>query len=93
MGRLIDADVLREEVYSWGMNDYEPSDFTDAIDTASTVEAIPIPEGATNGDIIKAMFPNVKMYEQTPTMTYYGMMRFDTDWWNSPYKENEDATN
>lgn len=41
MGRLIDADVLREEVYSWGMNDYEPSDFTDAIDDAPTVEAIP----------------------------------------------------
>ena len=39
--RLIDADVLREEVYSWGMNDYEPSDFTDAIDDSPTVEAIP----------------------------------------------------
>ena len=41
MGRMIDADVLREEVCSWGMNDYEPSDFTDAIDDAPTVEAIP----------------------------------------------------
>ncbi len=41
MGRMIDADLLREEVYSWGMNDYEPSDFTDAIDDAPTVEAIP----------------------------------------------------
>lgn len=41
MGRLIDADVLREEINSWGMNDYEPSDFTDAIDDAPTVEAIP----------------------------------------------------
>ena len=39
--RLIDADLLREEVCSWGMNDYEPSDFTDAIDDAPTVEAIP----------------------------------------------------
>ena len=41
MGRMIDADVLREEVNSWGMNDYEPSDFTDTIDNAPTVEAIP----------------------------------------------------
>ena len=41
MGRMIDADVLRKEVYSWGMNDYEPSDFIDAIDDALTVEAIP----------------------------------------------------
>ena len=41
MGRLIDANVLREEVNSWGMNDYEPSDFTDALDDSPTVEAIP----------------------------------------------------
>lgn len=36
--RLIDADALREEICSWGMNDYEPSDFIDAIDEAPTVE-------------------------------------------------------
>lgn len=36
-GRLIDADALREEVSSWGMNDYEPSDFIDAIDQADTI--------------------------------------------------------
>ena len=41
---------------------------------------------ATNVDMIKAMFPNEEMYEQTPTMTYYGLMRFDTKWWDSPYK-------
>lgn len=41
MGRLIDAEKLREEVNSWGMNDYEPSDFIDAIDDVPTVEAIP----------------------------------------------------
>ena len=36
--RPIDADALREEICSWGMNDYEPSDFIDAIDEAPTVE-------------------------------------------------------
>lgn len=36
-GRLGDLDALREEVYSWGMNDYEPSDFIDAIDDALTI--------------------------------------------------------
>lgn len=41
MEKIIDADVLSEEIYSWGMNDYKPSDFTDAIDDAPTVEAIP----------------------------------------------------
>ena len=36
-GRLGDLDALREEVSSWGMNDYEPSDFIDEIDRADTV--------------------------------------------------------
>ena len=54
MGRLIDADVLREEVYSWGMNDYEPSDFTDAIDDTPTIEAIPKSdyEARLKGDLV-----------------------------------------
>ncbi len=36
-GRLGDLDALREKVYSWGMNDYEPSDFVDEIDEAKTI--------------------------------------------------------
>lgn len=36
-GDLIDADVLRNETESWGMNDYEPSDFIDEIDRADVV--------------------------------------------------------
>lgn len=36
MTRLIDADALKEDVGSWGMNDYEPADFIDAIDNAPT---------------------------------------------------------
>ena len=40
--RIIDADALKEEIGSWGMNDYEPADFIDAIDNAPTVENITI---------------------------------------------------
>lgn len=36
-GRLIDADALEKEIHSCGMNDYEPSDFVDAIQDAPTV--------------------------------------------------------
>ena len=36
-GKIGDLDVLREEVSSWGMNDYEPSDFIDVIDQADTI--------------------------------------------------------
>ena len=43
----------------------------------------PLPEDVTNGDVIKAMFPNsffgdyVVMGEN---------ISFDIDWWNAPYK-------
>lgn len=44
-GRLGDLDALQKEVSSWGMNDYEPSDFTDAIDQADTIiEAVRMTE-------------------------------------------------
>ncbi len=36
-GQLGDLDALREEVSSWGMNDYEPSDFIDEIDRADVI--------------------------------------------------------
>ena len=36
-GKIGDLDALREEVSSWGMNDYEPSDFIDVIDQADTI--------------------------------------------------------
>ena len=36
--RLIDADALRSELESWGMNDYDPLDFIEELDDAPTVE-------------------------------------------------------
>ena len=43
-GKIWDLDVLREEVSSWGMNDYEPSDFIDVIDQADTIIEADKPE-------------------------------------------------
>ena len=65
-----------------------------------TINAIPIPEDATNGDVIKAMFPNleVKTFREDsvysdevrsslPTVNgYYTWHSFDKDWWNAKYK-------
>lgn len=58
-----------------------------------TVQAIPIPDNATNGDIMKNTFPNVpvKIFEDMNTVIF-GNAQFDLDWWNAPYKrgnENE----
>ena len=42
-------------------------------------DGTPIPENATNGDIIKTLFPQEGDFETD----------FDTDWWNAPYKRGE----
>lgn len=53
-----------------------------------------IPDNATNGDVIKALYPNRTFFneasccvtmrdEDTEYLTY---IDFDGDWWNSPYK-------
>lgn len=62
--------------------------------TQSTVNAIPIPESATNGDMIKAMFPNAEIegieglegLEYVTVSIDWGTSYFALDWWNTPYK-------
>ena len=57
-----------------------------------------LPDNATNGDVIKAMFPKGKVRREVscthdktvfsfPDGTYFGAeCRFSTDWWNEPYQ-------
>lgn len=57
------------------------------------VDAIVIPEGATNGDMVKVVFPN---FEENVTIVCdtillerympYCKMQFHRDWWDSPYE-------
>lgn len=56
--------------------------------------AIIIPKGATNGDMIKALFPNMYIEECDYDIftTLDDETRFTYDWWNAPYKaESEGA--
>ena len=52
---------------------------------------IEIPNGATNGDMIKAMFPNIEIEgiggEIKCIATKNGTSYFALDWWNAPYKK------
>lgn len=45
---------------------------------------IPIPDNATNGEVIRAIFKpnNVKRTDDDVIMEEY---QFDTDWWNAPF--------
>ena len=54
-------------------------------------EDIEIPNGATNGDMIKTMFPNIEIEgiggEIKCIATKNGTSYFALDWWNAPYKK------
>jgi hypothetical protein len=58
--------------------------------------SIVAPDGATNGDVIKAMFPNAKTWEVTRDDVHCAYIEFKDiceiksfplSWWNAPYKE------
>ena len=63
----------------------------------------PIPEGATNGDMIKAMFPNCKdwkaRFEDNDGEVYevhfvqlpnsMTVNKYEESWWNAPYKRGD----
>lgn len=59
-----------------------------------------IPDGATNGDVIKAMFNPYKIFENTYSTHVYTteeefrdcdyQMICHTPWWNAPYKEESE---
>ena len=65
----------------------------------SNNKIIVIPENATNGDMIKALFPNAKTFEiesdKSGKVISYGIWLdddqyyFDTSWWNASYKKEE----
>ena len=64
--------------------------FEAIVNAQPTVNAIPIPEGATNGDMIKAMF-GIEPCEEWECLLHFKFdERFTTsftkDWWNAPYK-------
>ncbi len=54
-----------------------------------------VPKDATNGDMIKAMFPNYKVQISAGAVCMYyshaedycgSWIKFDLDWWNAPFK-------
>ena len=92
--RPIDADMLSPDRDYYDNSPYSGYDAVSCsqIDDAPTIKAILIPEGATNGDMIKAMFPNCKI-----TLDNEGLIGvrpigenwiiwFTQSWWNAPYK-------
>lgn len=63
---------------------------------ANTVDAIEIPQNATNGDMIKTMFPYIEIegiggeIKCIAVSIGLGTSYFALDWWNAPYKRGRE---
>lgn len=83
----------RKEIHSVFLN-YLPFDGdkeADEVIKALEQDTIIIPEGATNGDMIKAMFPNAEYGKDELGNVFVvsdaqlGYIVFRESWWNAPY--------
>lgn len=63
--------------------------------------SIHIPSNATNGDVIKAVFPTINFYDMSYTVHATAKVEIDgvkggisydfwKEWWNSPYREGDE---
>lgn len=84
---IIDID---EEIYESSKRECEETD-SFIIDTFTLAigNGTPIPDDATNGDVIMAMFPNVSVYEHNGGATYSvnNEYNFNATWWDAPYQK------
>lgn len=90
MGRLIDADDYLAKERPRGITDdiWEESHVYKSITNAPPVEAIPIPKGVTNGEMLLALFPDTKCFQNNGIINtdIDGGTLFNEDWWGAPYK-------
>ena len=73
---------------------YEYVAFRKQIEDISPVPAIPIPENATNGDVLKRLLYGKAIitefiHDVNISVNNKVIGQFDMEWWNSPYKRGE----
>lgn len=80
---------ISEEVYQHMMGNDLLQSVHGNICYKAVCNGTPIPDNATNGDVIMAMFPNVNVYEHNGGATYSvnNEYNFNATWWNSPYQK------
>ncbi len=95
MKEYIDRKHFDERVrIAIGMSEGElTEDFKDGVlfvlellKTEDKANVIEITKGATNGNIIKTMFPNIENDTTDLTKAFNNLKR----WWNAPYKRGEE---
>ena len=61
-----------------------PDEMQKTVDKAIQ-HSIPIPDNATNGEVLKALFPNERIGHCEDCTDLGDIATFDDDWWNAPY--------
>lgn len=95
MQRLIDATKIKydRETLSCGDGTYTSYISVSKIDIESTPTVLTIPDNPTNGDMIKAMFPNEHIDLREVTVWVGNeKMSFTRKWWNAPWKRDKDGS-
>ena len=95
MSRLIDADKFLERINRvFPCKDRDDTNIRRAVENGlrgcPTVNAIVIPDGATNGDMMVKLFPNLKYFvtQNDRLVTNIGCgSSFDREWWNAPFQK------
>jgi len=95
--------VAYKRGYKDGKNSVDPktkmADFAihsaiEELEQESCENCIKISEGMTNGDMIKAMFPNLNFKETKDFFERWimngGGIRCYIDWWNNPYRKEQE---
>ena len=90
--RLIDADNLIISIVFNGLFDeMKCGQIKNMLNKIPIAQAIPIPDNATNGEVLKALFPNIEeqmiriIMEHGTSALYIG----EDIWWNAPYEGSD----
>ena len=91
MAKMPTMDEWVEQIGNKAINEfvYEGRTLKEWIDLMASGKSVILPDNATNGDVIKALFPNGS---QVKGAGIYIMndnksnISYDFDWWNAPYK-------
>ena len=76
-----------DNVYAKVMEYYEHNEIVEAV-YGYIYRGTPIPDNATNGDAMKAMFPNERIYKCQFGYDFEECS-FDEEWWNAPYQKGD----
>lgn len=93
MAKMPTTDEWVERISSKVLNEYvyEGRTLKEWIDLMASGKLVILPNNATNGDVIKAVFPKAEVIEKR-AVVMVGISRmivFDLDWWNALYKAGD----